>query len=68
MSLNLAKLNLFRRLSSEDITSSLAPGRLGSLKARPDGTAQDGHHRLTILIERGEDVNQLGREIIEREP
>jgi len=65
--LNHGKLTLFRRLSSEEIKSSLAPGRPGSLKARPDGTVLDGHHRLAILIERGEDINELRREIMERE-
>jgi len=65
--LNHVKLNLFRRLSSEEIKFSLAPGGLGSLKTRPDGTVLDGHHRLTILLERGEDINELRREIIERE-
>ena len=65
--LNQVKLDLFRRLSTEEIKSSLAPGKLGSLKTRPDGTVLNGHHRLTILIERGEDINKMWREIIERE-
>jgi len=65
--LNQVKLELFRRLSTEEIKSSLTPGKPGSLKARPDGTFLDGHHRLTVLIERGEDINEMRREIIERE-
>jgi hypothetical protein len=67
-SLNGLKLELFRRLSSDELKASLAPGRQGSLKVRPDGTVLDGHHRLSILVERGEDIHRLPREIIEREP
>ena len=65
--LNQVKLDLFRRLSTEQIKSSLAPGKPGSLKTRPDGTVLDGHHRLTVLVERGEDINEMRRAIIERE-
>jgi hypothetical protein len=46
---------------------SLAPGQHGSLKVRSDGTVLDGHHRLSILSERGEDIDQLPREIMEKE-
>jgi hypothetical protein len=65
--LNQVKLNLFRRLSTDEIKSSLAPGKPGSLKARQDGTVLDGHHRLSVLVERGENIDQLQREIIEKE-
>jgi len=61
------KLAAFRRLSTDAIISSLHPGQPGSLKARPDGAVLDGHHRLSILLERGEDIHQLTREIMERE-
>jgi hypothetical protein len=61
------KLESFRRLSTDTIKSSLHPGQPSSLKARPDGTILDGHHRLFILLERGEDIHQLPREIMERE-
>jgi len=64
--LNAVKLSQFRRLSIEELTDSLRPGRLGCLKARPDGTVLDGHHRLAVLVERGEDVHALPREIIEK--
>jgi hypothetical protein len=50
------KLELFRRFSSEE------------LKARLDGTVLDGHHRLSVLVERGEDIDALPREINRREP
>jgi hypothetical protein len=39
----------------------------GLLKVRPDGTVLDGHHRLSILLERGEDIHGLPREIIKKE-
>ena len=65
--LNAVKLSLFRRLSTDEIKASLRPGEPGCLKARPDGTVLDGHHRLSILMERGENVDRLPREIIEKE-
>ena len=66
--LNRAKLERFRLLSTSDLKLSLAPGQQGSLKVRPEGTVLDGHHRISVLAERGEDIHQLPREIIEREP
>jgi hypothetical protein len=65
--LNSVKLAQFRRLSTGALKSSLFPGQAGSLKARPDGTVLDGHHRLSILIEREEDIHSLPREIIEKQ-
>jgi len=62
--LNAVKLAQFRRLSTEALKSSLLPGQPGSLKVRPDGTVLDGHHRLSILIERNEEINDLPREIM----
>ena len=59
-SLNAVKLTQFRRLSTEALKTSL-------LKVRPDGTVLDGHHRLSILIERAEDIHTLPREIMEKE-
>jgi len=61
------KLDEFMRLSTETIKSSLLPGAPGSLKVRPDGTVVDGHHRIYLLMERSEDVEQLPREIINKE-
>jgi ParB-like chromosome segregation protein Spo0J len=62
--LSQAKLNQYARLSNEELKQSLQPGRQGSLKVRPDGTIIDGHHRITILQERGVDVDQLPREVV----
>ena len=64
--LNQVKLERFRRLSTEALRSSLAPGQQGSLKIRHDGTVLDGHHRLSVLAERGENIDRLPREIIEK--
>jgi hypothetical protein len=47
------KLEQFRRLSTVELIESLALGRPGALKARPDGTVLDGHHRIVVLRERG---------------
>ena len=65
--LNHVKLSIFRRPSTDELKSSLAPCERGSLKVRHDGTVLDGHHRLSILMERGENIDRLPREIIERE-
>ena len=64
--LNRVKLELFRRLSTEELKASLVPGQPGSLKVRPDGTVLDGHHRITVLGERGENIHRLPREIMDR--
>jgi hypothetical protein len=65
--INPLKLEAFRRLSTDSIKLALQPGKSGSLKVRPDGTVLDGHHRLTVLLERGEDIHGLPREIITKE-
>lgn len=62
--LNRVKLESFRRLTSDELKSSLGFTQPGSLKTRPDGTVLDGHHRLRILLERSEDIHQLPREIM----
>ena len=61
------KLEVFGRLSTAAIELSLRPGQPGSLKVRTDGTVLDGHHRLSILLERQVDIHQLPREIMERD-
>jgi hypothetical protein len=65
-SLSEAKLDSFRKLSTQALIDSLKPGQPGALKTRPDGTMLDGHHRIKILRERGVDVDSLPREIIPR--
>lgn len=58
------KLEQFRRIATDELCKSLAPGQAGALKVRPDGTILDGHHRIKVLRERGFDVDRLPREII----
>jgi len=62
-----SKLDYFGRLSTDDLTLSLQVGQKDSLKARPDGTILDGHHRIAILRSRGIDVDVLPREIISKD-
>src|ERR1700738_704760 len=50
-SLNLVKLAQFRKLSNERLIDSLKAGQACSLKARPDGTLIEGHHRIKVLRE-----------------
>jgi hypothetical protein len=66
--LNQVKLEFFRRLSTGELKASLVPGQPGSLKVRGDGTVLDGHHRASILAERGENIDRLPREIMEKQP
>ncbi len=61
-SLSQPKLAAFRKLSTEDLIGSLRPGEPGALKVKPDGTIMDGHHRIYVLRERGEDIDALPRE------
>lgn len=61
------KLAQLRKVPTALILASLEPGSPSSLKTRSDGTVLDGHHRLAVLQERGEDVERLPREIMERE-
>ena len=64
-SLSQPKLAGFRKLTTEELIASLRPGEPGALKARPDGTIMEGHHRIYILRERSVEVDQLPREIVE---
>lgn len=50
---------------TDAIVASLRPGHEESLKARPDGRVVQGNTRVTILVERGYDVNSLPREVLE---
>ena len=62
-----SKLELFRKLRTEELVNSLRPDQVGCLKARPDGTMIDGHHRIAVLKERGVDVDSLPRLIIAKD-
>lgn len=61
-----SKLDEFEKWTNQQLIDSLKPGLPHSLKARPDGTLLDGHHRIKTLQDRGVDVNALPREVIER--
>jgi hypothetical protein len=63
-----SKLEKYRRLTTDELIESLRPGQVGALKARPDGTMTDGHHRVKVLRERGIDVDALPREVIPKDP
>lgn len=65
-SLSKAKLAQFERIETDTLQRSLLPGTTGCLKARPDGTLLDGHHRIYILLARCVDINALPREIVDR--
>lgn len=65
-SLNRLKLATFERLPTSVLMASLAAGQEHCPKARPDGTMLDGHHRIHVLRSRGENVDALPREVIER--
>jgi hypothetical protein len=62
--LSAVKLAQMERQTNDELMGSLLPGQPGSLKARPDGTMLDGHHRVYILRKRGVDVDALPREIV----
>lgn len=63
-----SKLAACGRLTTDELVESLKPGRNGALKARPDGTMLDGHHRLKVLRDRGFDVDRLPREVVPKDP
>jgi hypothetical protein len=66
--LSVVKLERFRTLTTAGIIESLRPGQSGALTTKPDGTVLEGHHRLSVLRERGVDVDVLPREVHEQEP
>jgi len=63
-SLSPAKLEEYAKATTDALIESLRLGKPGSLKARPDDTMVDGHHRIKILRDRGVDVDALPREIV----
>jgi hypothetical protein len=65
-SLSLAKLAIFKKLSTDMLMQSLVPGHEHCLKTRPDGTILDGHHHVNVLMGRDIDADALPREVIAR--
>lgn len=66
-SLSRTKLAQFEHLSTDTLRISLLPGQKDCLKARPDGTMLDGHHRIYVLRRRNVNVDALPREIRTKE-
>ena len=57
-------LEYWRQQPTADIVHSLQPGRVESLKVKPDGRIMNGNTRIKVLEERGVDVNGLPREVV----
>ncbi|MGB9198379.1 MAG: hypothetical protein WCB53_15765 [Terriglobales bacterium] len=60
------KLAEMDRKSTGELIDSLRPGQKDCLKTRRDGTILDGHHRLYLLRQRGINVDELPRDVIEK--
>jgi hypothetical protein len=54
-------------MATDRLIESLRPGQPAALKAKPDGTVLEGHHRLTVLRERSVDIDTLPREVVPRQ-
>jgi len=65
-SLNPGKLAKLEKVATEILKATLLEGE-HRLKTRPDGTILEGHHRVYVLRQRGVDVDNLPREVIEKE-
>lgn len=59
-----SKIELFEKLSTDELIESLKPGNEGSLRVKQDGLVMNGNHRLKVLKNRGIDINALPREVI----
>ncbi|GIU75833.1 MAG: hypothetical protein KatS3mg004_2920 [Bryobacteraceae bacterium] len=57
-------LDGLRKKSTQELIESLRPGLPEALRVKPDGRVMNGNHRLTVLMERGVDVNALPREVV----
>ncbi len=53
-----------RKKSTQEIIETLKPGVEEALRVKPDGRVMNGNHRITVLMERGVNVNALPREIV----
>lgn len=65
--LSSVKLTQFRAMATTELIESLRPGHSGALTTRADGTVLEGHHRLTVLRERGIDVDALPRNVLQKD-
>jgi hypothetical protein len=55
-------LAYWRTRKTEEIVESLRPGKQEALRVKPDGRIINGNVRITVLEERGFDVDELERE------
>ena len=53
-----------RKKSTQELIESLKPGLEEALRVKPDGRVMNGNHRITVLMERGVNVNALPREVV----
>lgn len=65
-SLDKGKLAKLERIATEILQATLLAGK-HRLKTRPDGTILEGHHRVYVLRKRGVNVDELPREVIEKD-
>jgi len=57
-------LDGLRKKTTQELIDSLKPGLEEALRVKPDGRVMNGNHRITVLMERGVDVNALPREVV----
>jgi hypothetical protein len=57
-------LEYWRQQATEIIVGSLAPNSREALRVKPDGRIMNGNTRIKVLEERGYDVNNLAREVV----
>ena len=63
---NTSGYEFWKNKTTAEIIESLKPGsEYGPLTVKPNGTVMQGNTRIKILEERGVDVNQLERVILE---
>lgn len=61
--LSKTSLEFWRKKSTQEVVDSPRPGNSEALRVKPDGTIMNGNTRITVLQERGFDVNSLPREL-----
>jgi RHS repeat-associated protein len=58
----------WNKKSTQEIIESLDPKKDDGLKVYPDGAIANGNSRITVLKERGVDVDRLPRDVINKAP
>jgi hypothetical protein len=57
-------LDYWRGRATEEVVESLRPGKAEAPRVKPDGRIVNGNVRVTVLEERGFDVEGLEREVV----